>query len=173
MKKRLKLHPSNYFYFGMIAFLFIIDIISPIVGICHYLKFRSNTGIFLIIFFIVGSCFLSLLILLSEMKQWLSTIYLTDKYIKLRGILKKTKIMEYSKFCNVYYGFVCVRGIPEWFIIISNRKMSRFELENLNKIKQTDDFIKIEYSKKRREKLMEILPRNMACQLKNPPPGKK
>ncbi len=173
MRKRIKLHLSNYLYFGMIVLLFFIDIVAPLLGIYQYLKFRSNNGIFLIIFFIVGACFLSLLFFLSEMKQWLSTIYITPKNIKICEILKKTKIIEYSKFCNVYYGFVYVRGILEWFIIISNRKMSRFELENLNKIKQTDDFIKIKYSKKRREQLMEILPQNMACQLKNPPPGKE
>lgn len=173
MRKRLKLHPSNYLYFGMIVLLFFIDIVAPLLGIYQYLKFRSNNEIFLIIFFVVGACFLSLLFFLSEMKQWLSTIYITPKNIKMCEILKKTKIIEYTTYHNIYYGVVSIRGIPEWFIVISNRTMSRFELENLNKIRKTDDFIKIKYSKKRREQLMEILPQNMACQLKNPPPGKK
>lgn len=173
MKKILKIHPSNYLFYGSIVLLVFIDIVGPLLIVYQFFIYRSNNEIIVFFFMVIIAVIFTVIFFLSELKQWISTIYITDTHIKTCEIFKKIKIMDYAKYNNLYYGFVCVRGIPEWFIIISNRKMSRFELENLNKIKQTDDFIKIEYSKKRREKLMEILPQNMACQLKNPPPGKK
>lgn len=171
MTKRIKLHPSNYLYFGLIATLLFIGIGGPAIGIYQYLT--TSAGISIIIFFIAISMPFVISFFISDLKQWLSTIYITDSYIKISEIFKKPKIMEYTEYNHISYGFACVRGILEWFIIISNRKMSRFELENLNKIKKSDDFIKIKYSKKRREQLCEILPENMACQLKKPPQGKK
>jgi len=173
MRKRLKLHPSNYLYYGVIILFVFIDIVGPLLLVYQYFIYRSSNEIIVFFFMVIIAVIFTVIFFLSEIKQWLSTIFVTPEYIKICTIFKKTKIMDYSKYNNVYYGTSSVRGISEWFVIISNRKMSRFELENLNGIKQTDDFIKIEYSKKRREKLMEILPQNMACQLKNPPPGKK
>ncbi len=147
--------------------------ISPLLGIIQYLRFRSNDAIALTVFFVVFVIFFNLLVFLSEMKQWFSRLYIMSDGIIVKEIFMKKKHPDYSSHNKVFYGYMVVRGIPEWFIIISNRTFSRYELENLNKIKQTDDYIKIKYSKKRREQLMEILPQNMAVQLKNPPQGKR
>lgn len=172
MKKTLKIVPSAYLFYGQIILLLFFDI-SPLLGIIQYLRFRSNDEIALTVFFVVFVVFFNILFFLSEMKQWFSRLYITSDGITVKEIFKKKKYLDYSTHNKVFYGYMEVRGIPEWFIIISNRTFSRYELANLNKIKQTDDYIKIKYSKKRREQLMEILPQNMAVQLKNPPQGKR
>ena len=172
MKKTLKIVPSEYLFYGLIILLLLFDI-SPLLGIIQYLRFRSNDAIALTVFFVVFVIFFNLLVFLSEMKQWFSRLYITSDGIIVKEMFMKKKYLDYSLHNKVFYGYMEVRGIPEWFIIISNRTFSRYELENLNKIKQTDDYIKIKYSKKRREQLMEILPQNMAVQLKNPPQGKR
>ena len=172
MKKTLKIVPSEYLFYGLIILLLLFDI-SPLLGIIQYLRFRSNDAIALTVFFVVFVIFFNLLVFLSEMKQWFSRLYITSDGIIVKEIFMKKKHLDYSSHNKVFYGYMEVRGIPEWFIIISNRTFSRYELKNLNKIKQTDDYIKIKYSKKRREQLMEILPQNMAVQLKNPPQGKR
>ncbi len=172
MKKTLKIIPSEYLFYGLIILLLLFDI-SPLLGIIQYLRFKSNDAIALTVFFVVFVIFFNLLILLSKINQWFSRLYISSDGIAVKEIFKKKKYMDYSTHNRVFYGYMVVRGIPEWFIIISNRTFSRYELENLNKIKQTDDYIKIKYSKKRREQLIEILPQNMAVQLKNPPQGKR
>ncbi len=172
MKKTLKIVPSAYLFYGQIILLLFFDI-SPLLGIIQYLRFRSNDAIALTVFFVVFVIFFNILFFFSEMNQWFSRLYITSDGIIVKEIFKKKKYLGYSTHNKVFYGYMEVRGIPEWFIIISNRTFSRYELENLNKIKQTNDYIKIKYSKKRREQLMEILPQNMAVQLKNPPQGKR
>lgn len=172
--KKLKICSSNYLHIGVIIMLLIFWIILPVsFGYGLFLSIYDKSGVITFSFFIFASFFCGILCLISEVNQWLDKFIITEDGITIKCFLKKSRLLNYSDYNRINFGYMLVNGIPEWFIIISNRKMSRFELENLNKIKQTDDFIKIKYSKKRREKLMEILPQNMACQLKNPPPGKK
>lgn len=175
MKKPLTIYPSVYLLVAMIVSNFSFFIFGPAVFLYALFTSEKNAenivGFSFFIFVSIGCG--TLLWVDKGFRYWLTKIKISEKDIKIHNVFEKTKTLDFSIHKKVFYGYMVVRGIPEWFIIISNRTLSRYELENLNKIKQTDDYIKIKYSKKRREQLMEILPQNMAVQLKNPPPGKR
>ena len=109
-----------------------------------------------------------LVLLDSNMRQWYKIMKITSDGIEIHEPTKKTKRLTYKEYSKIYYGYMTVRGFNEWFIIISDRTLSRYEQTNLNKI-NTDSIIMIKYSKRRLENLREILPVWMAAQLKNSP----
>ena len=175
MKKPLTIYPSVYLFVAYVVGIFSFFILMPSVFLYALFTEEKNTeNIIVFSFLICLSIGCGMIFLVDKgFRYWVTKIKISEKNIKMHNVFEKTKTLDFSTHKKVFYGYMVVRGSPEWFIRISNRTFSRYELENLNKIKQTDDYIKIKYSKKRREQLMEILPQNMAVQLKNPPQGKR
>ena len=168
-KKTLNIFPSTYLFIAWIVIVLVLIILPIFFG--YFAKKQSELIPIILILNISQHITLLIILLSKDFRQWITRFLITENNIELRIFSKLKKTMNYDEYNQVNYGFMVIRGVPEWFIIISNRKMSRYELSNLNKIQLSDDFIKIKYSKKRRMQLQEILPENMACKLKNPPPG--
>lgn len=176
MKKTvLKIYPSIYLLIATVVPCFICIPASTIWIMCLTLKgdIKSTGSVILdyafLLFIFLSGFSVPVLSLCSEMKQWLERLHISANGMEIHVPFRKTKRFSYSDYSKVYYGYMMVRGIPEWFIIISNRTLSRFELTNLNKVKKTDAYVTIKYSEKRRKQLQEILPQKLAVQLKNSP----
>lgn len=177
-KKVLKIYPSVYL---LIATVFPGLILIPCS--CIWLLVSSVTGalkveskydfIIIVAFCILGIVIFPILILCSEMKQWLERLHISADGIEIHAPFRKTKKFSYDDYSKIYYGYMTVRGIHEWFIIISSRTLSRFELTNLHKVEKTDVYVTVKYSEKRRKQLQEILPPKLSVQLKNPPPKQR
>ena len=119
---------------------------------------------------IVGLCFMYVVCVVcyimgfimpfTAMGQWFEKLSITTNGIEIHPPFRKVKRFDYEKYRYMEYGYYDTYS-REWFFVISNRRMTRYELSNLNKIKKTDDYIKIKYSKRRFYKLREILPEHM------------
>ncbi len=170
-RKTINIFPSTYLYIAWWVMIFVFIFSFILFG---YLAKQQNELIpIVIIIYIISFIGLLIVLLSKDFRQWITKFCITKDKIEIRIFYKLKKTIKYTEYNQINYGFMVIRGVPEWFIIISNRKMGRYELSHLNKIQLSDDFIKIKYSKKRRMQLQEILPENMTYLLKNPPPGKK
>lgn len=174
-KKVLKIYPSVYLLIGVIVSLMTGPIFNIVIGHC-VLTSEEPFSIFYIIcillMFLIGFS-MPFLVLFSEMKQWLERLHISADGIEIHAPFRKTKKFSYDDYSKIYYGYMTVRGIQEWFIIISSRTLSRFELTNLHKVEKTDAYVTVKYSEKRRKQLQEILPPKLSVQLKNPPPKQR
>ena len=171
MKKRISTVPSIYLLIAWVTVT--LFLLSIFINCLFYMIILRKIDFCASFMCIAALLCLSFILSSKDGRQWVRQIVITNNNIVIHTIFEKPHVLSYTEYNKLYYGYMVVSGTYEWFIVISNRTMSRYELSNLNKIKHTDDFIKIKYSKKRREQLCEILPENMACQLKNPPQGKK
>ncbi len=177
MNSRVKIIASPFLFFGGI-FMFLVTFVSYIFFWWAGSVMQTGTERAYIRALGIIVCTIILLCCILESKKYFATIHFTKDGIELHTALKKPTFATYKQYRNVTYasywhGSPVGIGSTKWFIVISERKLSKYELEHINQIPVSSNVLKIEYSKKRREQLMEILPQNMACQLKNPPPGKK
>ena len=177
MKKNFKIIASPFLFFGGIFLYVMILSVFCIFWFGSYDYESRYDQLFMQIFALLISSVLFVLCIYKS-KVFFATIHFTKDGIEFHTALKKPVFTTYQQCQNVAYasywhGSPVGVGALKWFIVISERKLSKYELEHINQIPVSSNVLKIEYSKKRREKLMEILPQNMACQLKNPPPGKK
>lgn len=177
MNKRIKIIASPFLFFGGISlYLFSLSIFCIFwFGSNDFETFSDQ--LFMRIFALLISAVL-LALCVFESKKYFATIHFTNDGIEFHTAFKKPVFATYKQYRNVTYasywhGTSVGVGSTKWFIVISERKLSKNESEHINQIPISSSVLKIEYSKKHREKLMEILPQNMACQLEKPPPGKK
>lgn len=177
MKKRIKIIASPFLYFGGIFFYAVVISTFCIFWFGSYDYETLSDQLFMRTFALLISSVL-LALCAYESKKFFAMIHFTKDGVEFHTAFQKPILKTYKQYRNVVYasywhGSPVGIGSIKWFIVISERKLSKYELEHINQIPVSSNVLKIEYSKKRREKLMEILPQNMACQLKNPPPGKK
>lgn len=177
MNNRIKIIASYFLFFGGI-FTYLFTFASYIFFWWTGSVMQTTTECIQIRILGIIVCTIMLICWLFESKKFFATIHITKDGIEFHTAFKKPILKTYKQYRNVVYasywhGSPIGIGSIKWFIVISERKLSKYELEHINQIPVSSNVLKIEYSKKRREKLMEILPQNMACQLKNPPPGKK
>ncbi|MBR5234457.1 MAG: hypothetical protein IKW03_09630 [Clostridia bacterium] len=177
MKEKIKLIASPFLFFGGIFLYVAIFSFFCIIWFGSYDYEIHSDQLFMQIFALLVSSIL-LILCIYESKKFFAMIHFTKDGIEFHTAFKKPILKTYKQYRNVVYasywhGSPIGVGSIKWFIVISERKLSKYESEHINQIPISSNVLKIEYSKKRREKLMEILPQNMACQLKNPPPGKK
>ena len=170
-KKSIKIVPSNYLFFGSIFLIMLFPCCGIWLLYNAFTGYIDSTTIFghIVYFLMCFSCIVLMPILaFFTFRQWFEILNITSDGIEIHKIFKKAKKFTYKEYSKIYYGYMTVRGFNEWFIIISDRTLSRYEQTNLNKI-NTDSIIMIKYNKRRLEKLREILPVWMTAQLKNPP----
>lgn len=104
--------------------------------------------------------------------QWATIVTMSPDGIRYGPFFKKQKFYTYDDFPLVYrasyiHGLV---GAPNFgpeivYIILSKRRLTEIEKNNINEVATSEELIKIKYSKKRYAQLMEILPPNLSSQL--------
>lgn len=173
MNKRIKIIASPFLFFGGIFLYAMIISFFCIFWFGSYDYDTLSEQLFMRIFSLLISSVL-LVLCIYESKKFFATIHFTKDGIEFHTAFKKPVFATYKQYRNVIYasywhGSPVGIGSTKWFIVISERKLSKYESEHINQLPISNSVLKIEYSKKRREKLMKILPQNMACQLINPP----
>ena len=177
MNHRVKIVASSFLFFGGI-FLYLVTFVAYVFFWWIGSVMQTKSECMQIRVFGIIMCTIMLLCWIFESKKFFAMIHFTKDGVEFHTAFQKPILKTYKQYRNVVYasywhGSPIGVGSIKWFIVISERKLSKYESEHINQIPISSNVLKIEYSKKRREKLMEILPQNMACQLKNPPPGKK
>lgn len=99
------------------------------------------------------------------MPRWLEIITFENDVIKFKSAFHKEIIKLSINYQFVYLAYYSHIGLPIKFIVISQRKLTKNELENINQIKSNEQIIKIRYSKKTISKLQQVLTEKQKNQL--------
>ena len=99
------------------------------------------------------------------MPKWLEIITFEKDVIKFKPAFRKKIIKQYSDYQFIHLAHYSHLGLPIRFIVISQRKLTKSELENINKIKSNGQVIKVKYSAKTITKLQQVLTEKQKNQL--------
>lgn len=114
---------------------------------------------------------LSILVAVWVSPRWYTRITLLQESVIIKTALKHPIKRPYKYYQYVYkawywHGSPIGIGKNVDYIVISHRRLREEELESINQLAPGSDVLKIRYSPKTYQKLMEILPREMQYKLK-------
>lgn len=97
--------------------------------------------------------------------RWANILVLSPEKIELRSCFKKPVTYEYQEFPYIYRASYrhCLAGAPDIgpvivYLVLSRRRLSSFEKTHINQVTSPTDVIKIKFSKKRYQALLEYMP---------------
>ena len=97
--------------------------------------------------------------------RWANILVLSPEKIELRSCFKKPVMYEYQEFPYIYRASYrhCLAGAPDVgpvivYLVLSRRRLSSFEKTHINRVTSATDVIKIKFSKKRYQALLEYMP---------------
>lgn len=97
--------------------------------------------------------------------RWVNILVLSPEKIELRSCFKKPITYEYQEFPYIYRASYrhCLAGAPDVgpvivYLVLSQRRLSSFEKTHINQVTSPTDVIKIKFSKKRYQALLEYMP---------------
>ena len=105
------------------------------------------------------------------MSQWFVFITFLPDVIRIKPVRKKATERPYRDYAYVYkarYWHGSPIGVGKYvnYIVISNRWIKDAQLNSINELPTSADVIKIKYSKKTYQQLMDTVPSKMAYKLK-------
>jgi hypothetical protein len=111
-----------------------------------------------------------LIAIVTSSSRFLCVISLTHMAITIRIPFCKKKEFSYNKFRYLYSGGyfhtnLAGLGFKVWYIVIAQRQLSIHELNQLNRISNSQDIVKVRYSRRNYKKLKAILPPSLVQQL--------
>ncbi len=120
----------------------------------------NEIGLIQIIFAVMIIALLSSLIL--ALSRSVCYLTLTDNAITIRTAFRK-KILSYKNFPYIYVGYyfhgnIFGCGASIYYLVFSSQRLSNDTLTNINRIKCSDQTIKIRYTKTNYKKLCTIAP---------------
>lgn len=97
--------------------------------------------------------------------RWANILVLSPEKIELRSCFKKPVTYEYQEFPYIYRASYRhnLAGAPDIgpvivYLVLSRRRLSSFEKTHINQVTSPTDVIKIKFSKKRYQALLEYMP---------------
>lgn len=142
------------FYCAMITVAVISWLIDSLLG-------TINT--ILVIFLIIIACCIT--------ERWCLLITFDHNGIWHKPLFKKSVYLDYSNYTKIQYGYYMHGNVlgsyKVHFFILTNRRLSDDELSNINLECPSKDLIKIRYNHRIYQKLMKILPEQMAHSIEN------
>ena len=97
--------------------------------------------------------------------RWANVLVLSPEKIELRSCFKKPVTYEYQEFPYIYRASYRhnLAGAPDIgpvivYLVLSRRRLSSFEKTHINRVTSATDVIKIKFSKKRYQALLEYMP---------------
>ena len=97
--------------------------------------------------------------------RWANVLVLSPEKIELRSCFKKPITYEYQEFPYIYRASYRhnLAGAPDIgpvivYLVLSRRRLSSFEKTHINQVTSPTDVIKIKFSKKRYQALLEYMP---------------
>lgn len=114
---------------------------------------------------------LCILVAIIALPRWYTRITLLQESVIIKTALKQPIERPYKYYQYVYkawywHGSPIGVGKNVDYIVISHRRLRDEELANINQLAPDSDVLKIRYSSKNYQKLMDILPREMQYKLK-------
>jgi len=146
---------------------FILSIASFVFSLCD----GDKVGIIATLILMFPTCVMIILILVLEARKWAALIRVTEYGIEYKQFLhKKTKknFEEFRYITKAYRQrspYSHSKQLSKKFIVISNRGLNETEIHCLTNVPNSSDLVKIEYSKKTYQKLLDILPESHKTQL--------
>lgn len=97
--------------------------------------------------------------------RWLMILTLDEKEITFRGDYFKPYTKSYNQFPYVYiatyrHGSLIGLGVKVRYIVISQIKLTEYELTHINRVFDREKIFKIRYSKKKYDALLNVLPKS-------------
>lgn len=158
---------------SMIVYLIVIS------ALCIYVIMQLQTGEMKtetendrigiqVIFGVLG--FLNILAVMAGSNRWLATFIFTDDGISYRAGFRKATVQPYRAFRYIYaaryfHGSPIGIGNYRRFIVLSTRRLSTDEIENINQVAPSTVVVKIRFRKSTYEKICSILPAKQRVQL--------
>lgn len=108
--------------------------------------------------------------IISASPRYLCVITLSETAITIWVPFRKKKSFTYKQFRNIYcggyfHGNIAGIGKIVWYIVLAQRHLSSNELNQINLVSNSEEVVKIRYSRKNYEKLCTILPSDRIRQL--------
>lgn len=109
-------------------------------------------------------------LIISVSPRYLCVITLSETAITIWVPFRKKKSFTYKQFRNIYcggyfHGNIAGIGKIVWYIVLAQRRLSSNELNQINLVSNSEEVVKIRYSRKNYEKLCTILPSDRIRQL--------
>ncbi len=119
-------------------------------------------------YFVLGLCtFLTLGALIAGLSGGTDArMILTKEGVEFRRWFKKTEFHPYKDYPYVEKAFYMYYGMPIYYIVLSNWRLSETQRASINWGSSTVDCIKIRYKKKEYEALMSIVPPRIASTIR-------
>ena len=120
----------------------------------------NDIGVITTICLFVGANVVNFILYAYCAPQWFAYIEIDKEGISLNTVYKKTKKESYDKY--PFFTIVSYQQIysTRYFVVIGKRGLSLYELAHINKVKNSQEIIKIVLNKKTHKFLMKILPYN-------------
>lgn len=97
--------------------------------------------------------------------RWFANITLDSRGILFKAPFKKTKYTEYERYGYIYCASYSHFGIPVRYVVVSQIKLSDYQLTHINSVPQSYKTIKILLNKDNKTKLEAIFPKWYISQL--------
>ena len=120
----------------------------------------SNIDMFITMWLFIGTGIVESFMGIICVPQWFAHIEIDKEGISLNTVYKKTKKESYDK-----YPFFTIASYQQiyttrYFVVIGKRGLSLYELAHINRVKNSQEIIKLVLNKKTYKFLMKILPHN-------------
>ena len=119
----------------------------------------------------MGCCAIIGATLIIGARKWAATVCLSNEGIEYKRFLHKAEKNDYSDFPHVTKAYRSRSAyshsiqLSKKFIVISSRPLNETEIYCLTNVPNSSDLVKIEFSKKNYQKLLNILPESHKKQL--------
>ena len=118
----------------------------------------AGLGVYTVMALIVFVCFLA-----SDAN---AHMVFTKNGIEFRRWFKKPEFHSYKEYAYVEKAFYMYYGMPQYYIVLSNWRLSELHRASINGVAATPNCIKIRYKKKEYEALMSIVPPRIASTIR-------
>ena len=166
-KKSLRIIANPHLFYGGTIYVVFVFLLSLYVAFFIITPDSVNppedTNLIRGIFVFLGIAMIGAVILC--MPRWLEIITFEKDVIKFKPAFGKETIKHCSSYQFVQMAHYSHLGLPVRFIVISQKKLTKSELENINKIKSNGQVIKVRYSAKTIIKLQQVLTEKQKNQL--------
>lgn len=155
---------------AMALLLFFLIFIPSIIAIIMCV-FVDPTDAFSVACMLMGCCVIIGIVLIIEARKWAATVSLSKEGIEYKRFLHKAEKNDYSDFPHVTKAYRSRSAyshsiqLSKKFIVISSRPLNETEIYCLTNVPNSSDLVKIEFSKKNYQKLLNILPESHKKQL--------
>lgn len=107
--------------------------------------------------------------MLSCTPRWGVRLMFTKENILYKPLFRKAKVLEYSSLPRTVYAYYMhgnmLSAYKVHFFVLTNKRLNREELSNINEVAQNDELIKIRYTHRTYKRIISAVPPPLAVEL--------